>query len=89
MHGDSFVVTISGTGCEYPVHIVLPTDEVGIIYEEIYVLAPIGAVVPEKYTVVLEEALQALEVAAKFLIEGKQPDKYKGLGDWIPKPLDE
>jgi len=59
-----------------------------IVYEEIYVLAPIGAVLPERYTVILEEALQALEVAAKFLIEGKTPDTFRGLGDWFPRPLD-
>jgi len=85
-----FVVTISSTKQSKPVHIVLPVDEFGgFIYEEIYILMPVDAVLPERYTTVLEEALQALEVAVRFMIEGKRPDKYKGLGDWIPRPLDE
>jgi len=88
MNGESFVVTISGTGRDHPVHIVLPTDEIGIVYEEVYVLIPMGVVFPDKYVVVLEEALQALEVAAKFTIEGRKPDKFRGLGDWVPRPLD-
>jgi hypothetical protein len=89
MYGDSFVITISGTGREQPVHIVLPHADGVIVYEEIYVLAPIGVTLPERYTIIIEEALQALEIAAKFLIEGKAPDKFRGLGDWFPRPLDE